>query len=154
MAVATEDLTGIEFIKTCCPLLSSYGVQMLRFEYDGSGDSGDMHSMLAMVTPSPDDAGRVLQVSTLPDQSLIEQYTRPKNVSWETFIQQRANEKNPVITAAMCERITDEMFSLLPSGWEINDGSYGVVTLNIATGQIAIEHNERYTEVRTENFTY
>ena len=45
-------------------------------------------------------------------------------------------------------------FALLPAGWEIDDGSYGTIVITTATERVEIEHNKRYTEVRTETFNY
>lgn len=146
--------SGVAFIKNCCKLLLNYGVKQVTFEYDGSGDSGDMDYIWLAVTPSQTEvAERIAEVSS-PSNEVVANATATKTVRWEEFVAERKKEKNPLITPEMCDQLVDEAFSLLPGGWEINDGSYGTVIVETANETIEVEHNERYTEVRTENFTY
>jgi hypothetical protein len=37
-------------------------------------------------------------------------------------------------------------------GWEINDGSFGTVTIDVANKKASFDHNENYTESRSEPF--
>jgi hypothetical protein len=51
--------------------------------------------------------------------------------------------------------IADIFYQLLEQahpGWEINDGSQGMFTWDIATNKIALEHGENYTS--TENYSH
>lgn len=41
--------------------------------------------------------------------------------------------------------LEDYVLSLLPGGWEINDGSDGEATINLETGKVTIQHSERIT---------
>lgn len=145
---------GIDFIKRCCKLLSAYGVRELVFEYDGSGDSGDFQYAAAIINPAPDHTAKWLCDASTVSTDLVAAANRPVRKDWDDFIAERRKEKSPVITPTMCAQLFDHVFDLLPSGWEINDGSYGSVVVDIATEKIEIEHNERYTEVRTNNFSY
>lgn len=146
--------TGVEFIKRCCKTLSAYGVQQIICEYDGSGDSGDFFSTVAVVVPPREEVDNKLNMSSSVTQDAIEQLTRPKNVRWDDFVAARRKDKDSLISATDCDTLIDNAFDLLPGGWEINDGSYGTITIDIATENISIEHNERYTDVRTENFSF
>lgn len=46
------------------------------------------------------------------------------------------------------------MFNLLPDGWEIDEGSYGEITVDTMTTDITVEHNERYTDIRSSTERY
>lgn len=46
------------------------------------------------------------------------------------------------------DALTNALYDLLPSGFEINDGSYGEVTIDIAKKEVKIEQNIR--EISTE----
>ena len=45
--------------------------------------------------------------------------------------------------------------AFLPRGIEINDGSQGTLTIDVAAGTVTLEHGENYTETRdsTQEFT-
>ena len=42
---------------------------------------------------------------------------------------------------------------MLPSGFEINDGGQGVMTINAETGEASIEHGSNHTEVNYESIS-
>jgi hypothetical protein len=42
--------------------------------------------------------------------------------------------------------LADALARLLPCGFEDNEGGYGTMTVNIKTGAITVDHNERYIE--------
>ena len=48
--------------------------------------------------------------------------------------------------------IEEFVYDRLPDGWEINDGSYGTVVFDLTQGNISFEHNQRYTDVTTEEW--
>lgn len=156
-----DDAQGADYLKLCCKPLSAFNVQEVVFEYDGSGDSGDFETTYVLVGPDANAKGRCLQHGT-PDERQMAAAANSKRVYWTDFVSQvdresrqlAAENKSPVMTAAMCEKMLDEAFSLLPGGWEINDGSFGVIRINIARERVDVEHNERYTDVRHETFSY
>lgn len=47
------------------------------------------------------------------------------------------------------DSLKDLLWPLLPGGWEINEGSYGEIVLDIDTGKIRRTHNERIQEINT-----
>lgn len=149
-----ETATGAAYLKQCCRLLSTYNVFEMLFEYDGSGDSGDFNAIAVYVSADADSVGKQVENSGPLNSNTIFTITRPKRVSWSDFIEARRREKNPVITPEMCHQIENEAFDLLPCGWEINDGSYGSIIIRVTSETITLEHNERYTEVRTETQTF
>jgi hypothetical protein len=42
--------------------------------------------------------------------------------------------------------IREDLWKLLPSGFENNEGGSGAITLTTATGKISVSHDEYYTE--------
>ena len=47
------------------------------------------------------------------------------------------------------------LYEFLPSGFEINDGGQGDVTLDVAAGTMTLDHQENFTDTRdsTQEFT-
>ena len=46
------------------------------------------------------------------------------------------------------EQLENCVYSFLPSGFEINDGGQGTLTLDVATGRVSIQHQANVTETR------
>jgi hypothetical protein len=149
-----DQLSSPQYIKHCCNLLSAYGVKSITCEYDGYGDSGDFGNITLEILPQTEKINKAAENTTLPRKELYDHAGVPSRQSWDKFVDERRLEKNPIITPAMCDRLADHFFELLPGGWEINDGSYGEIHVDIATGAITVEHNERYTDVRSETFEF
>jgi hypothetical protein len=53
------------------------------------------------------------------------------------------------------EQLETCIYEFLPSGFEINDGGQGTLTLEVQTGKITIQHQGNFTETRdsTREFT-
>lgn len=66
------------------------------------------------------------------------------------------NDKRVDVPQKLLDALENAIYHLLPSGFEINDGSYGEVTIDIQNKKIKLEHNERVIEVNSseQNFTY
>jgi len=139
----------VESIKQFCKLLSAHNVIRVEAYYDGCGDSGDLEtiSVVSYMTPAQIEAN--VQHSNNP--AVTSQEIRN---DWNRWVEKVTKEPNSLITREACDNFVDDLFALLPGGWEIDSGSYGDIAVTIADEKITIEHNERYTEVRTENFTY
>ena len=60
-----------------------------------------------------------------------------------------------LVTPASTPAIEDVLYEFLPAGFEINDGSQGTLTIDVAAGTVTLEHGENYTETRdsTQEFT-
>lgn len=60
-----------------------------------------------------------------------------------------------VVLPASNPAIEDVLYEFLPAGFEINDGSQGTLTIDVAAGTVTLEHGENYTETRgsTQEFT-
>ena len=60
-----------------------------------------------------------------------------------------------LVRAASDPDIENVLYEFLPAGFEINDGSQGTLTIDVAAGTVTLEHGENYTETRdsTQEFT-
>lgn len=54
------------------------------------------------------------------------------------------NVENPPPT--FMKEVENELWELLPSGFENNEGGQGTITVNIKTGRIVVEHDQFYIE--------
>lgn len=57
---------------------------------------------------------------------------------------QTAKGKRITVDKAVEEVLYELIDSYLPSGFEINEGGHGVATLDVATGKVKVEHNQRF----------
>jgi len=46
------------------------------------------------------------------------------------------------------EQLENVLYEFLPSGFEINDGSQGTLTIDTQTAKVTLTHQENYTETR------
>ena len=46
------------------------------------------------------------------------------------------------------EELENCVYEFLPSGFEVDDGSQGTLTLDVATGRVSIQHQANVTETR------
>ena len=46
------------------------------------------------------------------------------------------------------EQLENYVYEFLPSGFEVDDGSQGTLTLDVATGRVSIQHQANVTETR------
>lgn len=86
--------------------LAARAITHIEIEYDGSGDSGDIESVIA-------------------------------SIGSETV--ELADETSRVLE--------DYAYALLQHrepGWEINEGSFGRITINVADRRVTLEHSTRY----------
>ena len=141
---------AIENIKQFCKLLSAYNVLRVEFYYDGSGDSGDFEVMNVVTTQTPKQLDLSVQMTSNPGAVAADE----KRTQWQKWVDEITTQKDALITKETADAFIDDIFGLLPGGWEINDGSYGDIVVDIAEEKVTVEHNERYTEVRSETFNY
>jgi hypothetical protein len=52
------------------------------------------------------------------------------------------------LPAPVIEQLENVLYEFLPSGFEINDGSQGTLTLDFQTTKVTIQHQENYTDTR------
>ena len=111
-------------LKSCAAPLAALGVRRIIWSYDGYGDSGQLENC---------------EVQSTSD-------TGPKSVESLQEILKTVDAETQKKLAT--ETLENLIYEILPDGFEINDGSYGEVTLDTDTAAIHIGHNERYTDSR------
>ena len=52
------------------------------------------------------------------------------------------------LPAPVIEQLENVLYEFLPSGFEINDGGQGTLTINTQTAKVTVQHQENYTETR------
>jgi hypothetical protein len=52
------------------------------------------------------------------------------------------------------EKLRDACFNLLPSGFEINDGGFGVIKIDIRKRVITVEHSTRIVQTEDDTYAY
>jgi ABC-type uncharacterized transport system permease subunit len=52
------------------------------------------------------------------------------------------------LPAPVIEQLENVLYEFLPSGFEINDGGQGTLTINTQTAKVTVQHTENYTETR------
>jgi hypothetical protein len=52
------------------------------------------------------------------------------------------------LPAPVIEQLENVLYEFLPSGFEINDGGQGTLTIDTQTAKVTIQHQENYTESR------
>lgn len=50
------------------------------------------------------------------------------------------------------DRAVCEVLSRVWPGWEVDDGSAGVVTITVPTGRIEVDHGQRYTKIDFDSY--
>ena len=145
MPKETQDIPPyIPVIKNFCRLLSGHAVTEVVASYDGSGDSGNLDIMFR-IAPPPRQAVGPRQIDA--------QITNVWRNSREFFGTPQV-ETDPLITKEKIEEFEDALYEMLPGGWEINDGSYGEITVDMNDFKVRIEHNERITDVHSSSAEY
>ena len=116
--------------------LASTGIREVIVEFDGEGDSGQIEHLQAS------DANGVV---ALPDRT-VEMASAPWDCS------ELVTRREPIGEAI--ETLCYALLSEHHGGWEINDGSYGLFTLDVPKRTIELTHHERYVAAKTSEYAY
>lgn len=60
----------------------------------------------------------------------------------------------PPDTKELRDALEEAIWEFIPGGFEINDGSFGDITIKIQTNEILREHNERVVEINAYSKTF
>jgi hypothetical protein len=108
--------------------------------YEGSGDSGQVEAC-DVYNPNDD-------IVEAQDAVACLFYRRHEfNESakqWESSVVEKATPLKDALIDFAHELLEDNY-----PGWEINDGSRGEITIDVASGKVLIEHTNFYTESET-----
>jgi hypothetical protein len=115
-----ELATELTTLKMLCDPLARIGVTAVTWHYDGSCDSGDIDSLY---------------------------FCTAENTLSEKEFRERCKQLTPAERKVIADAdLRNAAWPFLPLGFEINDGSFGDVTLDTATRRVRVENNERRTE--------
>jgi hypothetical protein len=143
MAKTKKNLSPADKLKEICPLLSAIGVTRVVTTYDGSGDSGDLSDTRFCFHDRFSEH----------DNEAADSQTNGRSMYFDQFKSTHAmptgSNPNPLITVKMLDAFYETLFELLPGGWEINEGSYGDIEIDVAKSKVKLVHNERIVETNT-----
>ncbi len=116
--------------------LAAAHIDLVLVTFDGEGDSGQIQDITASLKEQsvqlPDVKVKLLQAvwgKTEPDES--------------------ESDIHEAIEMLCYDFLEDDH-----AGWENNDGAFGEFRIDVATRQVELEFNARYTDVFTEQHTY
>jgi len=102
--------------------LKARGATVATIRYDGEGDSGQIEAIVAYSAGN----GEIdLDVA---------------------FVGQKADAQAPNLRDAL-DQLAWDCLAAFHDGFENNEGGYGEISIDVASGVITIDHNERITEV-------
>jgi len=137
----TKTKTPVDTIKETCGMLQSFGFNYLIAEYDGSGDSGDF-DYITLMPKHPDSGARDINVVNEEHQKSFGAFKH------ETLDNARTKTQKETLTRQL-DAFEKALWQILPSGWEINEGSFGELQIDIANKTIHLVVNERISDVHT-----
>jgi len=139
----TKTKTPADTIKETCGMLQSFGFNYLIAEYDGSGDSGDFDHITLM--PKHPDSGARNSLDAAVNEEHQKSFGAFKH---ETLDNARTKTQKEALTRQL-DAFEKALWQILPSGWEINEGSFGELQIDIGNQRIHLVVNERISDVNT-----
>ena len=130
-----------DIIKEMCGMLQSFGFNYLSAEYDGSGDSGDF-DYITLMPKQPDD----VNTATI---AVNEEHQKSFHVFKHEALENAPTKTQKAKLTAQLDAFEKALWQILPSGWEINEGSFGELQIDIAKKTIHLVVNERISDVNT-----
>ncbi|MGL4441742.1 MAG: DUF6878 family protein [Bosea sp. (in: a-proteobacteria)] len=118
-------------------VLAGAGIVKVTVEFDGEGDSGQIETIEAT-----DASGAPCE---LPANLMLVHHAvwgEPESRSHEMTIPE------------LIESLAYDLLSDTHGGWEINDGSYGIFTFDVAAGSITLECNVRFVDSEQHTTTF
>ena len=145
-----------EKLNEFCAEMAAVNVETVWFEYDGEGDSANYYMARCV---------RRRTATEIAEQECLRRDRIAKTAGWERPVQpveqiyldsnsgiDKLTKLNPKITAKLLEEIWEIIFESLPGSWEVDSGSFGEVTVDVAARTANVTHNERVTDVHTHEF--
>lgn len=134
-----SELNKLEFIKIC----KDKNILKVEASYDGFGDSGQLNEIAVFFNEKDHtDASKITGTYTYHTAD----YVRADN-AWQEIL--KFNE------GSFSDLVEEMVYTFLQArwpGWEINEGSYGMITLN-NDGTGAYEHTVKIEEAHTGTFS-
>ena len=116
--------------------LSVAGITLVTVTFDGEGDSGQIEAMEAYT------GGEARKV---PDVEV-----QVHSARWE----KDGTARESVPLAEAIEQLCYDLLWNEQEGWEINDGSFGEFTFDVASRRIALDFNARFVDSVLHRYTF
>ena len=130
-------------LRTICMMLSRHKIKKVVISYDGQGDSGCVDEVKLFDENDKAINERDIEVR---DEYGLSRYTRKQ---WDWKLQQEVE-----VDCSALSKLEDIAYEYLPSGWEINEGSYGEFVIHVEEGEMEHEHSIRVESIETESQTH
>jgi hypothetical protein len=132
--------TNKAHVKQILEMLKGAGADKIIVGFDGSGDSGSVHSVDIC-----DEQGKALQLNF----GVVYAVTSStwKDGKWE----QKEEDKMMPVKEAL-ETFCYDMLEKTGIDWYNNDGGFGELTITLDPVEVQLEVNQRYTEYNTDIF--
>lgn len=133
--------------------LLAHGIRTVAFRFDGAGDSGSLDALALALDPSlPIDSDADF------DDYFYTKYELQNNFPWKKVPPSTvaAHGAFEVIESESSfintlERLGYDALEYFDGDWVNNDGGFGVVAIDLATGAFEIQGQQRYTETTEAN---
>ena len=140
---ALQRTAGDRNLRTALRKLRELGASAFVVEYDGSGDDGQIE-----YSGVEGDAQDLDARAAAMDVCFWHVKTLAPSEGTEPVFRYRLARGRRSLTDVATDAMHDYLESLW-AGWENNDGAFGVVRLDVASGKLSLEHNSRYTSYET-----
>lgn len=138
-----------DFLKVCAAL-NEAGVAKVSVEYDGYGDSGMVEGIIFLGGMKDDEHITLTKEQDMSVPCKVERSRRYEKAedaetgTWKIEYEEKGIEAF----------IEECVYKWLPGGWEINEGSRGVVMINVRDRSYGIEHGWRETIENYEEYSF
>lgn len=133
--------TNKAHVKQILEMLKGAGADKIIVEFDGSGDSGSVHSVDIY-----DNQNKLVRLNFGVAYAVTS--SSWKDGKWE----QKEEVKMMPVTEAL-ETFCYDMLEKTGVDWYNNDGGFGQLTITLDPVEVQLEVNQRYTEYSTDTFT-
>jgi hypothetical protein len=133
--------------------LIAAGLRCVAYEFDGCGDSGSVNELL-LPTRSPEQALEEYTADSLEDtfdkasqySYINDKYTHIDNNQYAALMRQI--DAIPSATSTL-EDMAYSALENFPGDWVNNDGGYGIVAIDLVTGDYRIDGYQRVSDVES-----
>ena len=141
-----------------CKFFAENGIAQVMCEYEGSGDSGCIDTVYFFKEYSENRSTYAYNKEKESDEVPADEIAKiklPDELKRETWIPQEEGEAKwgiPEKDQAVYDAYDYWASEALPAGFEINDGGFGTLDLNVKECRMTVEANTRVTHFETETY--
>lgn len=122
-----------------CEIFSSLGFKRVETEYNGYGDSGNLEKITIV-----ENSGKMYVDSEIPKK--LEEVLNSSNISslihFSNEVKKIISDNKSLKGQNLYNYLQDFLWSLLPRGFEINEGGWGTLEIDLKTGEIDLDEND------------